>query len=237
MLHEMSGVRDVFGPEALSPRQRVADSVYELVVRAILRGDLRPGSRLSVPGLAARLAVSRTPVREAVQRLVSEGLAIEEPHRGAAIATFETRELIEIYELREALEGLAARLAASRIDEPALEALRSELAEHRAAVADGDAAAHFDLDLRFHRLIGEAAGNANLAQALGVLQSKVRLAMLSTAVTAGPAPALADHEAILEAIASRDPDHAEAAARAHIARLTELLRARDDQPGPQPTAM
>jgi DNA-binding GntR family transcriptional regulator len=217
----------VFDTELLSPRRRVADNVYELIVSAVLRGELRAGSRLSVPGIAARLAVSRTPVREAIQRLVREGLAVEEPHRGAVIATFDTRELIEIYELREVLEGLAARLAATRIDEPGLAALRHGLAEHRAAVASGDTAAHFELDLRFHRLVSRAAGNANLARSLDLLQSRIRLAMLSTSVTAGPSRALADHEAIVDAIASRDAARAETAARGHIARLAEVLRARD----------
>ena len=226
MVHEMTGIAERLRPEALSPRRRVADGVYELLVRAVFDGALHRGSRLSVPELATRLGVSRTPVREAIQRLVREGLAVEEPHRGAVVATFDTRELIEIYELREVLEGLAARLAAARIDVPALEALRGALAEHRAAIGRGDTPAHFDLDLRFHRLVSETGGNANLAHALGLLQSKIRLAMLSTSVTAGPAQALADHEAILAAIESRAPDRAEAAARRHIARLTALLRAR-----------
>ncbi|MGH2949696.1 MAG: FCD domain-containing protein, partial [Solirubrobacteraceae bacterium] len=98
------------------------------------------------------------------------------------------------------------------------------LAEHRAAVAAGDGAAHVELDLRFHRLVARAAGNANLAHTLALLQSKVRLAMLSTSVTAGPAQALADHETILAAIERGDAGGAEEAARAHIARLTRALR-------------
>jgi len=220
----MSAFGDRLLPQALARRERVADSVYELLADAVLRGELRPGGRLSVPVLAARLGVSRTPVREAIQRLVSEGLAVEQPHRGAVIASFERPELIEIYETREVLEGLAARLAAARITAPARDVLRGLLAEHRAAVARGDTAAHFELDLRFHRLVAGAARNANLAHALGLLQSKVRLAMLSTSVTAGPAQALIDHETILAAIETGDGARAEDAARAHIARLTRALR-------------
>jgi DNA-binding GntR family transcriptional regulator len=170
--------------------------------------------------------VSRTPVREAIQRLVSEGLAVEQPHRGAVIATFERHEIVEIYETREVLEGLAARLAAARAEPAAIAELRSTLARHRRAVADGDADLHIELDVRFHGLVAAAAANANLAQMLALLQSKVRLAMLTTSVTAGPQQALADHEAILAAIERRDEAGAEAAARAHIARLTRALRER-----------
>jgi DNA-binding GntR family transcriptional regulator len=209
---------------ALAARHRVADSVHELIAAAVLRGELPPGSRLSVPVLAARLGVSRTPVREAIQRLVSDGLAVEQPHRGAVIASFERHEIVEIYETREVLEGLAARLAAGRAEPPAIAELRAALAEHRAAVSRGDGAAHVELDLRFHRLVAGAARNAHLAQMLGLLQSKVRLAMLTTSVTAGPAQALADHETILAAIERGDEAAAEAAARAHIARLAAALR-------------
>ena len=229
MLHEVSP-RPLLGPDSLGPRQRVADEVHRLVVRAVLGGELAPGSRLSVPALASRLGVSRTPVREAIQRLVREGLAVEEPHRGAVIASFGTRDLVEIYELREMLEGLAARLAAERISEAGLVELGAALAAHRRAIADGDEGRHTELDMRFHGILRDAAGNAHLAADLAALQSKIRLAMLSTSVTAGPARALADHEAILAAVAARDPDEAERVARAHIARLTALLRARGSPP-------
>src|SRR5579875_1256952 len=93
---------------------RIADAVYERIRDAIFTGALPPDARLSVPALADRLGVSRSPVREAVMRLIHDRLAVEEPRRGAVIARIEPADLIHIYEVREALEGLAVSLAARR---------------------------------------------------------------------------------------------------------------------------
>jgi DNA-binding GntR family transcriptional regulator len=95
----------------LPPADRIADTVDEKLCNAIFARTLQPGTRLSVPALAAELGVSRSPVREAVLRLTQERLAREEPRRGAVVAHIGPRELTALYEVREVLEGLAARLA------------------------------------------------------------------------------------------------------------------------------
>lgn len=101
--------------EALGERSRLADAVYERLRQAIFAGEIAPGSRLSIPGLAGRLGVSRSPVREAVLRLVRDGLAVDQPRRGVALIVLDAQNLLPVYEVRAVLEGLAARAAAARV--------------------------------------------------------------------------------------------------------------------------
>ncbi|MEU3269338.1 GntR family transcriptional regulator [Saccharomonospora sp. NPDC006951] len=209
--------------EKTATRTRVTDAVYERLREMIFTGELAPGARLSVPALAESLEVSRSPVRDAVLRLVQERLAREEPRRGAVVARVGTVELASIYEIREVLEGLAARLAVENAGRKLVRALKEALDEHEAAMRTADLAASTEADLRFHRLIREAADNPELVRLLDDVQTQVRLAMRTTTVTAGPRQAIDDHRAILTAIESGDATAAEQAARAHIFRLRTVL--------------
>ncbi|MFF5986588.1 GntR family transcriptional regulator [Prauserella flavalba] len=209
--------------EKTAARTRVADAVYERLREMIFTGELGPGARLSVPALAESLDVSRSPVRDAVLRLVQERLAREEPRRGAVVASVGLAELVSIYEIREVLEGLAARLAVENAGRKLVRALKEALDEHEAAMRTADLAASTEADLRFHRLIREAAGNPEVIRLLDDVQTQVRLAMRTTTVTAGPRQAIDDHRAILTAIESGDAVAAEQAARAHIFRLRSVL--------------
>lgn len=198
---------------------RIADAVYDRLREEIFAGELVPGARLSVPALAERLEVSRSPVRDAVLRLIQERLAKEEPRRGAVVAMVGPSELVAIYEVREVLEGLAARLAVENAGRRLVEQLRGVLAEHEHAVQHSDLDAHAAADIRFHALLRAACGNEEVVRLLDEIQTQVRLAMRTTTVTGGPRQALDDHRAMLAAVESGDPAAAERAARAHIARL------------------
>lgn len=202
---------------------RLADAVFAALLDATLASRLEPGSRLRVDALAKELGVSRTPVREAIQRLVAEGIAREEPHKGAVLVSVGPMELASIYEVREVMEGLAARLAASVGTPTEIDAIERSFVEHRSALAQGDVERHFRMDMRFHRLIRVAAHNELLMLQLDQIQTKVRLAMITTSVSQGPESALRDHERILTALQQRNPAHAEEAARAHIRRLRMSL--------------
>lgn len=208
-------------------RERVSDWAYGRIRGAIMDGSMHPGDRLSIPALAGELGVSRSPVREAVQQLVQQGLAVEEPHRGAFVAQVTATELRGVYAVREVLEGLVARSAAEVATAEDLEVLADLLGQHREAVGRGDVGAHFDLDMRFHRHMRGLTGNASLVEFLDRIQGKVQLAMLTTSVQRGAHNAVDDHEQILEAVASRDADAAEQAGRAHIARLRVTLETSD----------
>lgn len=204
---------------ALPQQRRVADSVHATLREAILSGRLRPGARLSVPVLAQQLDVSRSPVREAVQRLVQDGLATEEPHRGAGVAELDPDQLVPLYQIREVLEGLAARLAATNATREERQMLRTAHRRHVEALGRGEDQQHVPLDLAFHATLRDASHNPELLQYLERVQGRIAIAILGGRPHQWSQHAIVEHEAILDAVMERDPDAAEAAARAHIARV------------------
>ncbi|GAB2519079.1 GntR family transcriptional regulator [Nocardia heshunensis] len=208
-------------PEAIPSAALLTDSIHEVLKTAIFRNQLAPGTPLSVPELARQLAVSRTPVREAVQRLIYEGLAVHAPHRGAQVSRVDLDDLRELYVVRESLEGLAARLATERLDTARLHTLRAIIDEHEHALAVGaDQATHIELDVRFHRTVREIAGNPHLSAALEPIAGRSHIALHSLWRNAdAPRLALDEHAQIVAGMATGDPELAETAARRHISRL------------------
>lgn len=204
--------------------ERIADTVHHHLREQIFRGELPPGTRLSVPAIADELEVSRSPVRDAVMRLTQERMAREEPRRGAVVAEVGPQDLVAIYDVREVLEGLAARLAVENTGRRLVERLREVLAEHERAVETADIEQHMQADMRFHSLVRQASGNAEVIRLLDDIQTQIRLAMRTTTVTGGPHHALEDHRRIFAAIESGDPAEAERVTRAHVARLRDALR-------------
>jgi DNA-binding GntR family transcriptional regulator len=202
---------------------RLADDVYEQLREEIIRGELAAGDRLAVPALAVKFSISRSPVREAIQRLVAEGLLTEHVHRGAVVARITASDLAQLYEIREVLEGLAARLAAQRILPRELEELAEILHQHELVIEEGSLSAHMEADVRFHRRVHEIAGNEELLRQMGRQQAMIRMAMHTTVVSAGPGRALSDHRDLLQALQAHDPDLAERVARDHIVRLRVAL--------------
>lgn len=209
--------------KALTTR-RLVDDVYEQLRERILSGELSPGTRLRIPALAEKLGVSRSPIREAVQRLTQERLALEEPRRGAVVASISKEELVQLYQLREVIEGLAARLATERRTPELIAELHATLLRHEAAFKNSDIGAFREADMLFHQKIREAAANRELTRALEDVQSKVQMAMF-TRVNLPRDKALADHWAIFKSIEAGDPEASERVAREHIARLRQTLQA------------
>lgn len=205
-------------------RQLLVDQVYETVAEALYSGTLSPGIRLSVPDLARRLGVSRSPVREAIIRLEREGLARAEANRGAAVATFQYQDFAEIYDLREVVEGLAARKAAGLRSENDIAVLEALLADHERAVRSGDLEKHMEYDLAFHTQVAEISRNRRAIELLDRLQSQIRLALATTAQKPGnPDMAIKEHKAILAGIRDGDEEAAETAARQHLQRVKQSL--------------
>lgn len=189
-----------------------------------MSGRLTPGTPLSVPELARQFSISRSPVREAVQRLIYDGLAGGVPYRGAVVRSVAAADLQHLYHVRELLEGLAARLAADRIDAVRLNKITKILDGHRQVIESGDEARHVELDVAFHRCIRDASGNPYLNEILENIQGKAHLAQFQLwRGERGPQVAVEEHENILRALAKGDPDGADAAARAHVARLRRQL--------------
>ncbi len=200
-----------------TPRQRLADHVYDVLRGRILARSLVPGDHLSVPVLAAELELSRSPVREAVQRLVVEGLAEEEIHRGARVAGVDDEDLVDVFAVRAVLEGLAASLAATGDTAELVAVLRGSIADHTDAVRADDEQAIIAVDQAFHLALLEAAGNPHLDRALGPLLGRAQVAMLTDDQSRWPSATLTEHEAILAAIREGDALAAERTTRDHVA--------------------
>ncbi|SDJ42329.1 GntR family transcriptional regulator [Streptomyces indicus] len=199
----------------------LADQAYEELKSAVLANRLRPGDALSVPALAAQLNISRSPVREAVQRLIHDGLATHVPHKGAVVATVDVEDVRQLYVVREVMEGLAARLATERLDATRVAQLRELLERHEQEIGTGvDERTHIEMDMAYHRTIREVAGNDHLTAALDAIQGKAHLALhqLWRGQEASRL-AVAEHRRIFEAMTSGDPDAADLAARDHIRKL------------------
>jgi DNA-binding GntR family transcriptional regulator len=210
----------------ISTTTRLVDAVQDTLRDAIFGGTLRAGEALSVPELARRLNVSRSPVREAVLGLVAEGLAVEQPRRGVVVATIAAEDLVAIHEVREFLEAGSARLAARRIDRGGVDRLRAILAEQKRAVKEKDAAGYFRTNSKLHAAIAAAAGNSRLAQILRNLENQMRIALDRIAgderhIRSG----YDEHQRVVEAIAVGDEASAHDAMRAHIAATIARLRA------------
>lgn len=201
------------GPKA-SARPSAADA-YENLLRAIESGAFPPGARLREVELASRFGISRTPVREVLQRLELQGLVVHEPHHGAVVATLDYAQITELYQMREVLEGTAARMAATHATEPEIALLDDMLTRDSQLLGDPDRLA--ETNKAFHNHIRNTARNRYLVTMLESL--RLSLALLGRTTLAVPgrgAESVAEHRAIVERIAARDPEGAEAAARAHI---------------------
>lgn len=215
-------------------RDRLVDAAKEEIRTAILSGRLQPGSPLSVPALAGQLGISRTPVRDALMHLLSEGLVREVRRKGIVVAAFGRRELYELNDVRAALEPLAARHAATALDERSLGRLRELLDAHGRAATSDDLERYIDADLSFHGFIGQVGGNRRLAQLLGLLQAQTRLAMRAAASVSGRMPvAHREHETIFTALAKRDTEAAATAMHDHIINARDVVAGpvQDDQSG------
>lgn len=197
--------------------------VYAALRDAIHQGRFGPGARVVEVEIARELGVSRTPVRDALRRLESDGLLIVAPRRGLSVATLDQQQVLELYALREVLEGTAARLAAQHAGEGEIGALHDLVGRHRARLHDGPTAL-MSLNREFHQVIYQAARNRYVLQSLHSLRDSLALLPGTTYAAPGrPVAALAEHDRIVQAIARRDPAAAEEAARAHI-RTAERVR-------------
>jgi DNA-binding GntR family transcriptional regulator len=192
-----------------------ADFVYDSLRDAIWEGRIGRGERVREEEIARSLGVSRTPVREALQRLQRRGLLVTGTGRGLIVAELSKREVIELYAMREILEGSAARFAAQHATRPEIDILyrlQRDLAE-----APDDALLLVKLNRRFHQAIYDAAHNQYLTQTLDTLHDSMAL-LHSTTFRAPNRRRESDeeHRRIVSAIERHDADDAEAIAREHI---------------------
>lgn len=202
----------------------ISGKVFEALREAIVSGVIPPDSKISEPELAKRYGVSRASLREALSRLEACSLVTRRANVGARVASLSLEELLEIYRVREALEGMAARLAAEQMSAEQLEALRNLLAE----------APQFDptdIDHDFHHAIVMGSNNRRLEQLLcNDLYHLMRMYRLQFGRGIGQSSsAIREHQMIMDALSDRDGELAELLMRRHIRRSCEYTRQQIEQ--------
>lgn len=211
-------------PEVQIERRVLREQIKTYLSNAILHGEFKPGERLIETRIAQQLGVSQAPVREAIRDLEVMGFLKSEPFRGASVRQLTVEELTEIYPVRAALEGVAARQAAKKITEEQFAQMEELINKMLDASLNTDQKSHTEYDVAFHRVIVEASGNRSLIHIWNTLQLSTWTAI--TAVRSGHnLEELAErHRVVLEALRTRDPQLAEQAMRNHIEELGDWVR-------------
>jgi DNA-binding GntR family transcriptional regulator len=200
-------------------------SVEDELRDAIVSGRLQPKERLVEADLTEALGVGRSAVRTALARLEQEGLVEHERNRGAWVRLVDEREAVEILEARAVLEGLAARHAAGKASARDIAALRRILGRMRRLLDTGDLLGASDENAALHRRLLEIAGHDTATRLISTLKSQLVRFQYRTILLPGRSErSLGEHAAIVEAVAARDPDAAEAAMRTHLSHVAEALR-------------
>ncbi len=198
----------------------LADQVFEKIQTAIVKGDIPPGSKITEPGLAKQYGISRGPLREAIRRLEGRRLIKRVPHVGARVVSLSYEELLDIYDVREAMEGMACRLAARNMTLDEIAGLKELLARHEQAseLQEGTAYYQKEGDLDFHFRIVLGSKNEKLTELLcGELYHLVRMYRYQfSASSSRPKRAFEEHHRIVDAIEQRDEELAEMLMRRHI---------------------
>ena len=194
---------------------------------AIVTGEIKAGEKLNEPKLANQFQVSRGPLREAIRRLVAMGLVQHIPHVGARVSPIDVDRIVELYEVREALEGMAARLAATHMSSAEIEELRKLLEIHRQHYENNEGEyMQAEGDFDFHYQIIKGSKNSLLTQQLcDELYHLIRMFRFQTSrFKTRSNRALIEHEQLVYAIENRDPSLAEMLMRRHIARAKDSIK-------------
>lgn len=209
---------------ARRPATRTADEAYEQLRQAIFRGELMPNERLIEVELAARLNVSRAVVRTVLVRLGQDGLVVLTPNRGAHVRLVTEEEAVEILQVRAVLEALTARHAARNATAREIANLRRILNRMTQKLEQDDLLGYSEGNASLHAAIIAAARHETAARLISGLRAQlVRFQYRTILVPGRPARSLGEHTAIVEAIANRDPDAAEAAMRQHLGHVESTL--------------
>ncbi|MCT9623913.1 GntR family transcriptional regulator [Pseudarthrobacter equi] len=200
---------------AIPARNTGADVVYAELRRRILSLDLKPGERIYEPAMATALQVSRTPLREAIRRLISENLLEQQPTGGVVVPVLDEAEISELYEVRAAVESLMARNACLKATPPDLGELHGILARNAALVEFADDAMQQGMAL--HARIALIAGNSWAGRLHEQVASQMeRYRHYTNSTQRRRDQALAQHRALVEAIAAGDPERAAKVAFEHV---------------------
>lgn len=200
------------------------EMVYLRLEEEILSGELPRGKSLGEIALAKRLGVSRTPIRVALHRLWEDGLVEIQPNKGATVLGINVNDLIDIYKIRERLEGLASSLAAVRISDEGLERLSSLVETAECDIEKNDTEHIKDMDTVFHSIIYEASGSRFLSHTLSELHNKIKAyRKRSLGVPGRVEKSAREHREIFEAIKARNAEEADRLTSLHVQRALENM--------------
>ena len=193
------------------------DVVFNTLREAILKGELKPGERLMELQLAAKLGVSRTPIREAIRMLEQEGLAVTIPRKGAEVAKMTEKDMEDVLQIREALDELAAKIACEQISEEQLEKLVATMHEFEESTKTDNVKKIAEADVKFHDIIYQSTGNPKLVNMLNNLREQMyryRVEYLKEGETRDVL--VKEHEELTKAIRERDVERAKQLSFQHI---------------------
>jgi DNA-binding GntR family transcriptional regulator len=211
-------------PIRLDSYKPLREVVSETLRDAIVSGVLKPGERLMEIQLAEELGVSRTPVREAIRKLELEGFVIMIPRRGTYVADLSIKDINEVFEIRTALDVLAAGLAAERITDDELELMERILVQIGEYVDKNELEPIVELDSQFHDILYRACRNDRLVGIINNLREQfTRFRTISMAFPGRIQNTLEEHSRLVEAIASRNVDLAQQLAREHMENSEQTL--------------
>ncbi len=207
-----------------------AERAFDCIQKAIVTGEVAMGAKISEAELGQRFGFGRAPLREALQRLEVRGLIERRPHAGARVVTLNPESILELYTVREALEGMAARLAAVHMSDAEIDGMRRLMDAHAEGIEASAGQAYYqeEGDFDFHYRIIAGSKNERLISMLrGELYHLLRLYRYQLSTQAGrPDRAFREHHRIIEALSDRDGDLAEMLMRRHIAAARENLKIR-----------
>jgi DNA-binding GntR family transcriptional regulator len=207
--------------QVIIERRTLMQQAYAAIRQMIITGELAVGAKVVVRPLCERLSLSPTPIKAALAGLERDGFLTAIPHRGYYVPEVNVQDMREIYELREVLDGIAARNAAAMPGAATFvdHMLKPLYARQESAQLLQDAIGYSDADLEFHRAIWQASGNSRLAQVTDNLVGQVRFGSGSSSRLPGRiVSALHEHASIMEAVAAGDSVRAERESRAHVRR-------------------
>ena len=194
------------------------DVVFHTLREAILKGDLKPGERLMELQLAAKLGVSRTPIREAIRMLEQEGLAVTIPRKGAEVAKMTEKDMQDVLQVREALDELAANIACERITQEELDELVTAMHEFETSPRTKDLKRIAETDVKFHDVIYRATDNPKLVNMVGNLREQMYRYRVEYLKDEKNYPTLLkEHKEIVEGFRSKNKGMIAEAMRTHVA--------------------
>lgn len=195
-------------PNKINKNQTLRESIAEAIRTSIMKGNLKPGHKISEPALASQFGISRTPVREAFRQLDTEGFLQVTPRRGARVAHFTERDVREFYEIKAVMEGYAAKLATEHISEKEMDKMEQVNLQMEECYRKQDYLRAFRLHNEFHEVFLKASGSEQLYQLIRMLVAKFQRFRILLTISGKSEGSFTQHREIIQAFRARDAKRA-----------------------------